>query len=143
MYCIDIQDEEHMLRFGAALAVQLQPPCIVYLHGPLGAGKTTLVRGILTAMGHRGVVKSPTYTLVEPYQCAATTVYHFDLYRLHDPEELDAMGFRDYLSSDAVCLIEWPERGDGYLPEPSITVQIELLADKPQQRRIRWVASQD
>ena len=121
---IYIEDEAAMMAFGGKLADDLQDGGIVLLKGDLGAGKTTLVRGLLRHLGHQGIVKSPTYTLVEPYELKDRKVYHFDLYRLGDPEELEYMGGRDYWESGALCLIEWPEQAKGYLPEADLTLEI-------------------
>ncbi len=123
---MNIKDEQAMLDAGKELASQLKSGMLVFLIGDLGAGKTTLVRGILCGLGHRGSVKSPTYNLVEPYVVEGQAVFHFDLYRIADAEELEYMGMRDYLNDDAICFIEWPDRGGGWLPRPDAVVEIKI-----------------
>ncbi|MGD8643402.1 MAG: tRNA (adenosine(37)-N6)-threonylcarbamoyltransferase complex ATPase subunit type 1 TsaE [Chromatiales bacterium] len=122
---LEIASEADMRMLGAALATACEDGLIVYLQGPLGSGKTTLVRGFLQALGYEGGVRSPTYTLVEPYRIAGRDIYHFDLYRLGAPEELEYLGLRDYLVPEAVWLVEWPERGQDLLPAPDLRVRLE------------------
>ncbi len=114
-----------MEALGVRLAGALGAVRTLYLRGPLGSGKTTLVRGILRGLGHRGAVKSPTFTLVESY-ALARAVHHFDLYRLKDPEELEFLGWRDYLQGDDLCLVEWPERAGAALPPADADVMIAV-----------------
>lgn len=120
-----LADEQATRAFGAALAPLLPGRATVFLQGNLGAGKTTLVRALLRAAGHDGPVRSPTYTLVEPYRLARGSYYHLDLYRLSDPEELEYLGLRDMLAEDCVLLIEWPERGEAALPRPDLRIRLE------------------
>jgi len=119
-----LKDTEATEQFGAKLWAELPEKCVVFLHGDLGAGKTTLVRGFLKAAGYTGAVKSPTYTLVEEYNIGDRKIFHFDLYRVADPEELELIGIRDYFDQDCVCFIEWPDMGKGFLPEPDRIISL-------------------
>ncbi|TAN65654.1 MAG: tRNA (adenosine(37)-N6)-threonylcarbamoyltransferase complex ATPase subunit type 1 TsaE [Methylobacter sp.] len=121
---IYLKDTEATEQFGAKLWAELPSKCLVFLHGELGAGKTTLVRGFLRAAGYSGAVKSPTYTLVEEYTIGERKIFHFDLYRVADPEELEWIGIRDYFDQDCICFIEWPDMGKGFLPEPDKVIRL-------------------
>lgn len=120
-------DAAAMEAFGAALARACPERALIFLQGDLGAGKTTLARGLVRALGHRGNVKSPTYTLVEPYALGQRRVYHLDLYRVAEAAELEYLGLREILAEPALVLIEWPERGAGWLPLPDLRVEIGIL----------------
>ena len=145
---IFLADEQATIAFGQTLAKHCPAGLNIYLYGDLGAGKTTLVRGFIQSFLPNTKVKSPTYTLVEDYELASSKnnpnalnhVYHFDLYRLGDPEELEYLGGRDYFSVDAVCLIEWPQRGEGWLAEPDMELTLNY---QPDGRRVELNAHSD
>lgn len=124
---VNLDGEQAMVNYGHVIATaiaQANAPLLILLNGDLGAGKTTISRGILQGLGYCGAVKSPTYTLVEPYDLEIGKVFHFDLYRLIDPEELEHIGFSDYLSQANLCIIEWPENGGSYIPQADIKIDI-------------------
>lgn len=121
-----LKDEAQTSRLAGQLARLLHPGLVLYLSGNLGSGKTTLVRGVLRALGFGGPVKSPTYTLVEPYDIAGLQLYHFDFYRFNDPMEWEEAGFREYFRADTLCLAEWPEMAHDVLPPADILLQLAV-----------------
>lgn len=123
-----LADEDATLSLAKRLAARLKPGMVIYLHGNLGAGKTTLVRGVLNTLGYGGRVKSPTYTLVEPYRIAGLDLRHFDLYRLNDEAEWEAAGFRDEFDGRNIFFIEWPEHALGLIPQADVRIYFEILA---------------
>lgn len=125
---IELPDESATLSVGRLLAASCRKSegLVIYLSGNLGMGKTTLTRGWLRAMGYDGAVKSPTYTLVESYQTGEKNFYHFDLYRLMDPEELEFMGVRDYFDGQSICVIEWPDKGEGLIASPDLEIKLSV-----------------
>ena len=124
-----LPDEAATLAFGAALAQALKPGLVIFLWGDLGAGKTTLTRGVLRGLGYSGKVKSPTYTLVELYTVSSLYLYHFDFYRFADPQEWEDAGFREHFNAETVCLVEWPEKAGDFLPVPDLRIQLEAEQD--------------
>jgi tRNA threonylcarbamoyladenosine biosynthesis protein TsaE len=130
-----------MDALGQCLARSAKRPGVIYLEGELGTGKTTLVRGLLRGFGYQGKVKSPTYTLVEPYPIDGLTVYHLDLYRLGSPEELEWLGIRDLLADASLLLVEWPEQGAGVLPPADLVISL-TYKDKGRELRLRALTVQ-
>ena len=124
-----LPDEAATSAFGARLARILRPGLSLYLHGDLGSGKTTLVRGLLRGLGFEGRVKSPTYTLVELYTVSRLNLYHFDFYRFREPKEWRDAGFNEYFNDASVCLVEWPEKAAGLLPPPDLDIALEFAGD--------------
>jgi len=122
-----LADENATLGLAQRLAARLKPGMVIYLHGDLGAGKTTLVRGMLNALGYGGRVKSPTYTLVEPYRAGGLELRHFDLYRLRDEDEWEAAGFRDEFDGQNIFFIEWPDNAQGLIPQADMEIAFEIL----------------
>ena len=130
-----LPDDESTHSVGEKLAKLAQAPLRIYLSGPLGAGKTSLVRAFLRALGVQGAVKSPSYALVEPYTFSNYAVYHFDFYRFFDHTEWEESGFRDYFEENAICLVEWPEKAGGLLPQADLEIQLSYQFDSDQPGR--------
>lgn len=134
---VTVAGEDAMVELGVSISKNLPDGAIIGLSGDLGAGKTTLVRGILTGMGHEGTVKSPTFTLVEPYELGKKRIFHFDLYRMESAEELEGIGFRDYLDKPNTILMEWPEKAGSFLPQLDLEIIIQIVNEG---RRIEFVS---
>lgn len=138
---ITINSEDNLLFFAKSFAECLILPCVIYLHGDLGAGKTTFCRALLNALGYRDKIKSPTYTLIENYQLRDFTCFHLDLYRLNNPQEIDDLGLRDLISQNVLFLIEWPEKGKEELPKADLHCYIHIISET--QRKLEWVINSD
>ena len=134
---IKLPDAAATEALGAALAAGVSPGRVLHLRGDLGTGKTTLVRGLLRALGYAGRVKSPSYTLVEPYKLSSLHFYHFDFYRFKDRSEWLSSGFREYFNPQAVCVVEWPEKAEGLLSPPDVEIELSFSGE---QRKARLVA---
>jgi tRNA threonylcarbamoyladenosine biosynthesis protein TsaE len=125
--CINLIDEQASKQFAVHLAKVIKSPLVITLSGDIGTGKTTIIRAMLKALGIESAIKSPTFSLVESYECDTFTVHHFDLYRIHHEDELEYLGFRDYFSLDSVCCIEWAEHGGQVIPE--VDIRLKLTVD--------------
>jgi tRNA threonylcarbamoyladenosine biosynthesis protein TsaE len=121
---LSLPDEAATLRLGAACAAGASNGLVLHLRGELGAGKTTVTRGLLRALGYTGRVKSPSYTLVEPYSVLSLHLYHFDFYRFKDPSEWLSSGFREHFSPESLCIVEWPERAGALLAPPDLEIHL-------------------
>lgn len=128
-HAIALPDEASTLALGARLSVGLPPGVTVWLQGDLGAGKTTLVRGLLRSLGYAGRVKSPTFALVELYELSRLSLYHFDFYRFNDPREFDHSGLSEHFGDQTVCVVEWPEKAGPALPHPDVRITLEIPPD--------------
>lgn len=135
---LSLPEEARTVALGRRLAELIDPPFLLFLRGELGAGKTTLARGLLRALGYSGPVRSPTFSLLETYDLPERTVHHLDLYRLGDPEELETIGFRELFEPSAIVMIEWPERAEERLPRPDLDLRLAMLEGG--ERRVRLLA---
>jgi tRNA threonylcarbamoyladenosine biosynthesis protein TsaE len=138
-----LADEQATLEFGCKLGEMLRQDyagrAIVFLSGELGAGKTTLVRGLLRGLGYSGVVKSPTYTLLEPYNIDGQEIYHFDLYRVNDGQELEFVGFDEIVDGPGLKLFEWPEKASTWLPPPDVHLHLSVVSKTEPASREVWL----
>ena len=145
---LSLPDEAATLRLGEALAAGVGPGRVIHLRGELGAGKTTVARGLLRALGYAGRIKSPTYAVVEPYSLSRLDLYHFDFYRFSEKAEWVNSGFRDYFNPATACVVEWPERADGLLSPPDLEIRLEIAGEARQAfieactpSGMRWLSS--
>jgi len=136
-----LRNEAQTHALAKKIAKVIRAPLYISLSGNLGAGKTSFCRGLLQALGYKGAVKSPSYALVEPYEFPQFMLYHFDLYRINDIEELELMGFRDYLNESAIVILEWPEKALNYLPQADLSCTISPIAASPDERAMTIIAN--
>jgi tRNA threonylcarbamoyladenosine biosynthesis protein TsaE len=137
---IDVPDERASAALAGRFAAVLEAPCVIYLQGDLGAGKTLFTRAYIHALGYEGYVKSPSYGLLETYEVAGKTVLHLDLYRIEDPEELEYLAIRDLYRRNTVLMVEWPDRGDHFLPPPDLVLE---FGETPESRFIRCIPNSE